>query len=152
MADKAPHILIVEAPYYADMSAELARGAVAELEAQGATYERLDVFGVFELAGAISMAHVGAHAGGHAYDGYIALGVVIRGETTHYDYVCNESARGLQDLAVRDQLAIGYGVVTAENADQAWARASVSKKNKGKDAAAACLGMVALRRRFGLSK
>ena len=147
MADKAPHILVVEAPYYAEISAELAKGVIAELEAQGATYERLEVFGVFELAGAIAM----AHAGNGAYDGYVALGVVIRGETTHYDYVCNESARGLQDLAVREQLAIGYGVVTVENEAQAWARAKVSEKNKGRDAAAACLGMIGLRRKFGLA-
>ena len=79
------------------------------------------------------------------------LGCVIRGETTHYDYVCGESARGLQDLAVRDGLAIGYGILTVENDDQAWARASVDKKNKGRDAAEACLAMIAIQKRFGLA-
>lgn len=143
-----PHILIIEAPYYAEISAELARGAIAELEAQGATYERLEVFGVFELPAAIAM----ADAGPEHFDGYLALGCVIRGETTHYDYVCNESARGLMNLSVDRHLAIGYGVVTVENEAQAWARARVDEKNKGRDAAAACLKMIGLRYRFGLEK
>lgn len=146
MADTPPHILVVEAPYYAEISEELARGAIAELEAQGATYERTSVFGVFELPAAIAMAHAGAEH----FDGYLALGCVIRGETTHYDYVCNESARGLMNLSVDLHLAIGYGVVTVENEAQAWARAKISEKNKGKDAAAACLRMIELRRRFRL--
>jgi len=82
------------------------------------------------------------------FDGYLALGCVIRGETTHYDYVCGESARALQDLAVRHGLALGYGILTVENDDQAWARARVDRKNKGGDAAAACLAMIDLRRRI----
>tara|TARA_R110000764_G_scaffold2555_6_gene11121 strand:+ start:53787 stop:54203 length:417 start_codon:yes stop_codon:yes gene_type:complete len=138
----------VEAPYYAAISEELGLGAIAELEAQGATYDRVTVFGVFELPAAIAMAHSGQPG---RYDGYLALGCVIRGETTHYDYVCNESARGLMDLSVQHHLAIGYGVVTVENEAQAWARASRDKKNKGKDAAAACLRMIALRRNFDLT-
>lgn len=142
------HILIVEAPYYAAISEELGLGAIAELEAQGATYDRVTVFGVFELPAAIAMANSGQPG---RYDGYLALGCVIRGETTHYDYVCNESARGLMDLSVQHHLAIGYGVVTVENEAQAWARASRDKKNKGKDAAAACLRMIALRRNFDLT-
>ena len=76
---------------------------------------------------------------------------MIRGETSHYDYVCGESARGLQDLAVREGLAIGYGILTVENGEQAWARASIAKKNKGRDAAEACLAMIAIKHRFGLS-
>ncbi|HAJ20038.1 MAG TPA: 6,7-dimethyl-8-ribityllumazine synthase [Rhodospirillaceae bacterium] len=142
------HILIVEAPYYAAISEELGLGAIAELDAQGATYDRVTVFGVFELPAAIAMAHSGQPG---RYDGYLALGCVIRGETTHYDYVCNESARGLMNLSVQHHLAIGYGVVTVENEAQAWARPSRDKKNKGKDAAAACLRMIALRRNFDLT-
>ena len=97
--------------------------------------------GAFEIPGAIAL------AAGH-YDGFVALGCVIRGETTHYDYVCGESARGLMDLAVRDRLAIGYGIVTVNNADQAWARAAIDRGDKGGDAAHACLAMVALGRRW----
>ncbi|HYE50850.1 MAG TPA: 6,7-dimethyl-8-ribityllumazine synthase, partial [Azospirillaceae bacterium] len=77
-------------------------------------------------------------------------GVVIRGETTHYDYVCGESARGLNDLALRHTLAIGYGIQTVENREQAWARASVAQKNKGGGAARACLDMIELKRQFRL--
>ncbi len=147
-----PHILVVEAPYYADITEELTRGALAELDAQGATHERETVFGVFEIPAAISMAKtVHNDDGSPKFDGYLALGCVIRGETTHYDYVCNESARGLMDLSVRDHLAIGYGVLTVENEEQAWVRARVDDKNKGRDAAAACLRMIALRGHFGLS-
>ena len=85
------------------------------------------------------------------YDGYVALGCVIRGETTHYDYVCIESARGLQDLALRHNAAIGYGILTVENDDQAWARAKVDQKNKGGAVASACLDMIRLKRHFGLT-
>lgn len=148
-----PHILVIESPYYADITEELTQGAIEELEAQGASYERETVFGVFELPAAISMASLAKKIDGSPkYDGFLALGCVIRGETTHYDYVCNESARGLMDLSVRDRLAIGYGVVTVENQEQAWARARRDEKNKGKDAAAACLRMVDMRKTFGLSE
>ncbi len=144
MAD-APRILIVEARFYEEIADEMVRGAVAALEAVGATYERLSVPGAFEIPAAIGLAARSPEGG---YDGYIALGCVIRGETTHYDYVCVESARGLQDLATRDGLAIGYGILTCETGEQAWERAKVDRKNKGADAAEACLAMVALRRRF----
>ena len=114
-----PHILIVASPYYAHITGELVRGATAHLAAAGATCDTVEVPGVFELAAAIAMAMRGpVH-----YDGYVALGCVIRGETTHYDYVCGESARGLQDLALAHGAAIGYGVLTVENEAQAWARA-----------------------------
>ncbi len=83
------------------------------------------------------------------YEGYVALGCVIRGETSHYDYVCGESARALQDLAIHDMIAVGNGILTVENHDQAWARASRDKKNKGADAANAALRMAVLKREFG---
>ncbi|WPZ33274.1 6,7-dimethyl-8-ribityllumazine synthase [Thalassobaculum sp. OXR-137] len=146
-----PRVLIVEARFYEDIADELVRGAIQHLEAEGVEFDRVTVPGAFEIPGAISMAHQGALKGGAAYDGYVALGCVIRGETTHYDYVCGESARGLMDLAVRENLAIGYGILTVENGDQAWARARVTEKNKGKDAAEACLAMVSLRHQFSLS-
>ncbi|MDF1790645.1 MAG: 6,7-dimethyl-8-ribityllumazine synthase [Thalassobaculaceae bacterium] len=147
-----PRVLIVEARFYEDIADELVRGAIQHLEAAGVEYDRITVPGAFEVPAAISFAYQGSLKGGVAYDGYIALGCVIRGETTHYDYVCGESARGLQDLAIRDNLAIGYGILTVENDKQAWARAGVeSGKNKGKDAAEACLAMVSLRHQFALS-
>ncbi|MBU0723552.1 MAG: 6,7-dimethyl-8-ribityllumazine synthase [Alphaproteobacteria bacterium] len=140
------NVLIVEARFYEDLADELVKGAIAALEAAGIGYERVAVPGAFEIPAAIAFA-----ARSDRFAGYIALGCVIRGETTHYDYVCGESARGLQDLAIQRNLAIGYGILTCENGEQAWARASVAKKNKGKDAAEACLAMIALKQRFGLS-
>ncbi|VAV86940.1 6,7-dimethyl-8-ribityllumazine synthase [hydrothermal vent metagenome] len=141
------HLLIVDSPYYKDITNELIKGAVAELDKAGATYERVSVPGAFEIPAAIRFA---ADSKDRNYDGYIALGCVIRGETSHYDYVCGESARGLQDLAINDRLAIGYGVLTVENRDQAWARASLDKGNKGGFVAGAALRMIALKQQFGL--
>jgi 6,7-dimethyl-8-ribityllumazine synthase len=86
--------------------------------------------------------------GPRRYDGYIALGCVIRGETSHYDYVCAESARKLQDLACEHGLALGYGILTCETREQAWERAGVTERNKGGEAARACLRMLELERRF----
>ncbi|MEZ5670038.1 MAG: 6,7-dimethyl-8-ribityllumazine synthase [Alphaproteobacteria bacterium] len=151
MADK-PHILIVEALFYKDIAAAMHAGAVRALEAAGATWESVDVPGAFELPGAIGMAARGAATGvGPAFDGYVALGCVIRGETSHYDYVCEQAARGLQDLALTASLAIGFGVLTCENGDQARRRADPDgSKNVGGRAAEACLRMVALRKTFGL--
>jgi len=143
----ATNILIVEARFYADIADELVRGAHGVLDAAGATYDRATVPGAFEIPAAIRIAHLGQEA---AYDGYVALGCVIRGETSHYDYVCGESAHGLQSLALDHGLAIGYGILTVEDREQAWARADVNQKNKGGDAAQACLAMISLRRRFGL--
>ena len=148
----APHILIVEARYYAHISDELLKGALAALEQAGASYERVTVPGAFEVPAAIKYAIEGAARGiGKArFDGFIALGCVIRGETTHYDYVCEQSSRGLQDLALAHNLAIGFGILTVENEAQALARARVDKKNKGGEATRACLAMIELKRHFGL--
>ncbi len=145
-------ILIVEAPYYRAISEELGLGATEALEAAGARYDRIEVPGAFEIPAAIAFA-AGLTLPAEIvppvrYDGYLALGCVIRGETTHYDYVCGESARGLQDLALHDGLAIGFGILTVENEAQAWARARRQQKNKGGEAARACLAMIALRRQF----
>ena len=149
MADGA-HVLIVEARFYPEVSDELARGAMAELEAAGATYERLEVPGAFEIPGAIrfaikSMELVG---GRRRFDAYVALGCVIRGETSHYDYICSESARGLMDLALDYCVALGYGILTCDNREQAWERASVDGGNKGAGAARAALGMISVKRYF----
>jgi 6,7-dimethyl-8-ribityllumazine synthase len=146
----SPHVMIVEAPYYAHVAEELARGAIQALDAGGASYERFTVPGAFEIPAAIRIA---IEARGHdvrrRFDGYVALGCVIRGETTHYDYVCAESARGLQLLALEYGVAIGYGILTVENEAQALARARVDRKNKGGEAARACLAMIDLKQQFG---
>jgi 6,7-dimethyl-8-ribityllumazine synthase len=136
------HIMIVEARFYEDIADELVKGAIAVLEAAGATYERHAVPGCFEIPAAIGFAQKSSKE----IEGFVALGCVIRGETTHYDYVCSESARGIQDLATNHQLAIGYGILTVENRDQAWVRAAVDMGNKGGKAAEAALRMVVLKR------
>ena len=134
-------ILIVESHYYTDIADALIAGAEREIAKNGATCERVAVPGAFEIPGAIALA-------ADHYDGFVALGCVVRGETTHYDYVCGESARGLMDLTVRERLAIGYGIITVENIEQARARAFTDRGDKGGDAAHACLSMVALARRW----
>lgn len=139
-------ILIVEARFYEEIADELVKGAVQVIEAAGASYQRVAVPGALEIPAAIRFA---ADAN-DCFDGYVALGCVIRGETSHYDYVCGESARGLQDLAIRDRLAIGNGILTVENREQAWARCAVDKKNKGGAVAEAALRMIELKKQFGL--
>ena len=142
---KGLHVLLVIAPYYRHIADELERGAIAALDAAGASYERVEVPGAFEIPAAIRFA---SRRQGRRFDGYVALGCVIRGETTHYDYVCEESARGLQNLAL-EGLCIGYGILTVENEKQALARASREQKNKGGEAARACLAMIDLKSHFG---
>jgi 6,7-dimethyl-8-ribityllumazine synthase len=134
------HVLIVEARFYEDLADELAKGAIAAIEAAGSTYERLAVPGALEVPGAIVKAHQAAR-----YDGYVALGVVVRGETTHYDIVANESARALMDLTLKG-LSIGNGIITCETLEQAWARANIAKMNKGGGAAQAALQMIGIDR------
>lgn len=136
-------VLIVEARFYDDMADALAEGAMAALEAADIAYERVAVPGVLELPVAIKYA-----AQTERYDGYVALGVVIRGETTHYDIVCNESARALMELGIKDGLSIGNGVQTVENAEQAWARCNMSDKDKGGGAAKAALALMGLRKHW----
>lgn len=147
---ETPHILIIEARFYEDIADEMKKAAIAELEKDGCTYEVVAVPGAFELPAAIKFAE--QRKDGRPFDGYVALGCVIRGETTHYDYVCVESARKLQDLAVDLDLAIGYGVLTVENEAQAWARARADQKNKGGFVARACLDMIELKRQFGVTQ
>jgi 6,7-dimethyl-8-ribityllumazine synthase len=142
----ASRVLLVEARYYTHIADELLHGATAELERAGIAHERVTVPGAFEIPAAIQFAHL-SRAG---FDGYVALGCVIRGETSHYDLICAECARGLQDLALRERLAIGFGVLTVENEAQALARARIDKKNKGGEAVRACLAMVDLKRRYAL--
>jgi len=149
MSDQ-PHVMIALSRYYEEVAEQLLAGALAVLEEAGASYELYEVPGAFEIPAAMATAMRSPEFSGgrRRFDGYIALGCVIRGETTHYDYVCGECARGLQDLAVRHCLALGFGVLTTENMDQAMARADVNRGNKGADAANACLRMVEFKREF----
>jgi 6,7-dimethyl-8-ribityllumazine synthase len=149
----APHILIVEARFYDDLLNAMLDGAKRALQKAGATFELVTVPGALEIPAAIKFAHsAGQKKGalGRKFDGYVAIGCVIRGETTHYDTVCEESARGLMDLAIRQDLAIGNGIITVENEAQAWARAKPDELDKGGGAANACLTMVNLKRRWGI--
>ncbi|MTI09622.1 6,7-dimethyl-8-ribityllumazine synthase [Curvivirga aplysinae] len=151
MSEQKPHIMIVEARFYADLADEMAAGAIEAIEAEGATYERFEVAGALEIPSAINYAILNQELNDqHRFDGYIGLGCVIRGETTHYDYVCGESARGIMDLQLNYGLAITNGILTVENGDQAWARANRSDKNKGGAVAIACLDMIKLKQQFGL--
>lgn len=145
----SPHLLIVEARFYDDLSDALLDGARSALDEAGATYDVVTVPGALEVPGAIAMALDGADAGGTDYDGFVALGMVIRGETYHFDIVSNESARALMDLSVSESLAIGNGILTVENEEQAWARAKRSDKDKGGSAARAALTMIALKEKLG---
>ncbi len=145
----APHLLIVEARFYEDIADELLSGAVAALEDVGATFDRISVPGALEIPAAIAMALYATEDGGTDYDGFIALGCVIRGETSHYDIVAGESARALMDLAIDECISVGNGIITCENGEQAWARARVSDKNKGGGAAKAALSMISVRNKLG---
>ena len=151
MAD-APHVMLVEARFYDDIADHLVAGALAALAEAGATHERFRVPGAFEIPAAIRFAlrSLDFDSARQRFDGYIALGCVIRGETTHYDYVCQESARALQDLAVRYTLALGYGILTVETRDQALRRARKDQLDRGGHAARACLAMIELKKRFRL--
>lgn len=147
-----PHIMVIEARFYADLADEMLKGAVAALDAVGASYERFSVPGAFEIPAAVQSAvrSMEFSPERRRFDGYVTLGCVIRGETTHYDYVCGESARALMDLSTRYSLALGYGILTCEDRDQAWARAGIDQGNKGAAAANACLDMIGVKNRLGL--
>ena len=138
-------VLIVEARYYRKIADALAASALSVLDEAGALHERIAVPGAFEIPAAIGWA---AASTAPRYDGFVALGCVIRGQTSHYDYVCGESARGLQDLAIQRGLAIGYGILTVENMAQAERRAAIDGEDRGGAAARACVAMIALKRRW----
>ena len=158
-----PHILIIDAPYYSHISKALREGAEEVLKKAGATWEYQAVPGVLEIPAALSMVVnsmivqdmmdmdedlPNLDLGSGNYDGFITLGCVIRGETTHYEIVAMESARALMDLSTEFQLALGNGIQTVENVAQALARADKTQLNKGGHAATAALEMVKLREKF----
>ena len=141
-----PTILIVTAPYYREISDLLETGARTAIEQAGFASQTITVPGAFEIPAAIGFAHQSRR-----FEGYVALGCVIRGETSHYDYVCGESARGIAQLALEQHLAIGYGILTVENMEQAHVRAALNEGNKGGEAAKACLQMLALKQLYGVA-
>jgi 6,7-dimethyl-8-ribityllumazine synthase len=142
------HLLIVEARYYDGIADELLAGAKAAIETAGATYDVITVPGALEIPAAIVIAVEAADAVEEPFDGVVALGCVIRGETGHYDIVAGESARALMDISTSMSLPLGNGILTVENEAQAWARARVNEMNKGGGAAEAALSLIALKRRF----
>lgn len=141
--DKPVKLLIVVAPYYKDIADELIAGAKAEIEAAGGTWDLVEVPGALEVPTAIGIAERMSN-----FDGYVALGCVIRGETKHYDTVCNDSSRALTLLGLQG-LCIGNGILTVENHEQAAVRAEAKGQNKGGGAAAAALHLIALSRKWG---
>ncbi len=152
MAEKKPHIMIVEAPFYKGISEELMKGALIVLNAKGASFERFEVPGALEIPAAISYGvKMKLYAPARRrFDGFIALGCVIKGETYHFEVVANESARVLSDLASNYALALGNGILTTYTEAQAWHRASITGENKGGAAAETCLEMIALKGKLGL--
>lgn len=143
-----PNILIVEARYYAHIADYLLDGATAALSAGGASFERVTVPGALEIPAAILFAAKMSEAAGKTYDGFVALGCVIRGETYHFEIVAGESARGLMDLGLHHGICIGNGILTVENEEQALVRATPTGGDKGGDAARACLALINLRSRL----
>jgi 6,7-dimethyl-8-ribityllumazine synthase len=143
MSAERPHLLLVEARFYDEISELLLAGATSALEAAGAAFDRVTVPGALEIPAAIRLALDDGR-----YDGYVALGCVIRGETSHYDIVAGESARGLIDLAVQRGALIGNGILTTDTGAQARVRAAPDGKDKGGAAVRAALALVRLKARL----
>ena len=142
-------VLIVEARFYDDIADALLAGATRALDTAGAKYDRLTVPGALEIPAAIAVAIDASSKKAQPYDGVVALGCVIRGDTLHFEIVSQESARALMDLAVARGLPLGNGILTVENESQAWARAHLEEGDKGGDAARAALAMIRLKRSVG---
>ncbi|MGB7243604.1 MAG: 6,7-dimethyl-8-ribityllumazine synthase [Sulfitobacter sp.] len=141
--DRPVKLLIVVSPYYKDIADNLVAGAKAEIEAAGGTWDLVEMPGALEIPTAIGISDRSSN-----FDGYVALGCIIRGETTHYDTVCNDSSRALQLMGLQG-LCIGNGILTVETRAQAEVRADAAGQNKGGGAAAAALHLIALARKWG---
>ena len=143
-------VLIIEGRYYQDLADEMAEGAIAELKAHGATYERIGVPGALEipqvLAAAIEAGRFDPEDDENAFDGVIAIGCVIRGETYHFEVVCDNANHWLMDAAVNYGVPIGNAILTVDTKEQAMERAKGGRAGKGGDAAKACLRLIELRR------
>ncbi|OHC75910.1 MAG: 6,7-dimethyl-8-ribityllumazine synthase [Rhodospirillales bacterium RIFCSPLOWO2_12_FULL_58_28] len=149
MSEK-PRVLIIEARFYEDIADELAKGAAAVLDEAGIAYERHAVPGVFETPAAVHFAIRSMEMGAVKYSGVIVLGCVIRGETDHYEYISSSAVQALMNLTVSYSIALGFGVLTCENYEQARERAAVDRKNIGARAAMTCLRMMDLKKDFHL--
>lgn len=151
--EQKPHVLIVEARFYDDINDLLLKGAVAALDRAGATHEVLTVPGALEIPAAIIYAikSLDFDAGRRRFDGYVALGCVLQGDTKHDEIVGMESARGLQEVILRYALAAGNGILTCATKEQALERADPARKNRGGAAAEAALRMIEIKQRFRLS-
>jgi 6,7-dimethyl-8-ribityllumazine synthase len=148
-AGKGARVLIVEARFYDDIADALLAGATKALQGAGAASDCISVPGSLEIPTAIAIALDAAARRRRAYDGVIALGCVIRGDTIHFEIVSHQSARGLMELSVARKIPIGNGIITVDTEAQAWARARVEEQDKGGDAARAALNLIALKRRLG---
>jgi 6,7-dimethyl-8-ribityllumazine synthase len=140
-----PQVLVVRAPYYRDVIEGMSAGAERILQEAGATVEVLDVAGAFELPQAIRIALRGVVK----FDGYVALGCVVRGETDHYDHICRTTMDGLMQVALAFGIALGSGLLTVDRIDQAAARSGPDGHNKGAEAAVACLLQIVAARKLG---
>jgi 6,7-dimethyl-8-ribityllumazine synthase len=148
LSGPAPRILVIQAPYYEQVVGGMLRGAERVLAEAGAALEVASVAGAFELPAALRMAlsHPGAR-----HDGFLLLGCVVKGETDHYDFICDAVCHGVMTIGVETGAAVGFGLLTVDTLQQAIARSSDDRHNKGAEAARALLGQVALRRRWGLA-
>lgn len=139
---KGARLLLVTAPYYREIADHLERGARAAADAAEAIVDVITVPGAFEIPGVVALA-----ARAQRYDAFVALGCVVRGETSHYDYVCGESARGLMELSLQGH-AVGYGILTVDTIEQALVRADPAQGDKGGEAVRAALALASIRRAF----
>jgi 6,7-dimethyl-8-ribityllumazine synthase len=144
---KPPHVLILEARFYEDINDMMIDGVTEALTKAGATFEKITVPGALEIPVALQIAS--QRTNGRTFDAYVVLGCVIRGETTHYEIVSNESARGIMDVSLKHNLSVGNGILTVENVEQALDRADKARQNKGGGAAIAALSMLSLKQACG---
>jgi len=142
-----PRVVVIQAPYYADVVGGMVDGALAVLAGIGVDAEVVEVAGAFELPAALRLA---VNTG--RYDGYLLFGCVVRGETDHYDHICREACRGVMDITVETAAPVGFGLLTVHDIQQAIARSSPDRHNKGVEAANALIMQIALARRFGISE
>ena len=141
----APHLLVVRAPYYREVVEGLSLGAARILREAGATFDTIDVAGAFELPQAIRLGLRGTTR----FDGFVALGCILRGETDHYDFICQATMHGLMNVALQFSLALGAGLLTVDTLAQAVARSGQDGHNKGAEASAAALMQIARARELG---
>ena len=138
-------ILLIEARYYEDIADAMAEGAIQTIENKGRfSVKRMAVPGVFEVPAAVNFVNLSKNS----YAGIVALGCVIRGETDHYEHVCREASRALMDLSVQDKIALGFGILTCDTKQQAQERAAIGGRNKGAEAADACLRMIEVKQSY----